>query len=1194
MKLHQKVQLLIMRNLKKKIEKLKLERNGLILDLKKKSEELIKIRSLEYKDIIYNNKTISPIEAAKFIESGKGELDIIPGKTTDDEIAFPLTDAEVSFIYRSNEEITFEEEQVLNSNLPKYSEVWTEEYFRKNVDNYHKYCDFESNYKSSLAINKNLSIDKYKELEKTIKEIKDEINGFSNLERFLIKKTIQEPCYESLWENLFNKFDLFYKTIDEVNKIKYEYDFKYEPQLISDENLELLNEIIISGKQNPVNKFSSILKPKWSILSKSITNNGECISKNDEYIAIEKIFYHEMNKTILLNKINKLLSESGELLEENDLLFKTNGKRKKDSIKSAVMWFNSKWQIFINDIVNSYGINTDWIEENIDPLNPFDTIIHKILDIIKENLSYMFIKINLNNLKNKFFQYEEFLKKYKHQNEILDQLIKSVNLKDVENYKRNYNKINEIIRKSTIMEKRKNIIDKVIRFAPGWGETLKNREGLHGKPNLPENIKKAWKWRQLVNQIERIDKYNPNEIQRNISKINEKLLRNARLLAHEKAWYNKIKSRTAKQVQAIEGWRTTQRQIGKGKGKRAPELMKKARELMPLCQSAIPVWIMPLNRVVENFDPRNNKFDVVIIDEASQSDILALAALYLGKKIIIVGDDEQVSPDSVGLKSEEVNALIEMFLQGIPNNHLFNGQTSLYDMAKSSSFKPLMLTEHFRCLPEIIHFSNKLSYNGRIKPLRDSSSVLIKPPVVEYRVNNGTRDDKKINKNEALHIASIICSMIDNPSYKEKTIGVISMLGSQQCYEVDRLLQRYLSPIEYEDRKIQCGTSSQFQGDERDVIIISIVDGPNETGGPIRLISEDGRNDMYRKRYNVAASRARDQLWVVHSLNPEIDLKPDDIRLRLIKHAEKPFTVEDDIKIECSESPFEEEVMRSLINKGYYVHPQYNVGSYRIDMVVEYENKKIAIECDGEKWHTRDDLPNDLKRQAILERLGWRFIRIRGSVYYRDPSSTMESVFNELKSYGIKPNFNTYKTDADKNDNNDQSLLSRIKKRANKYRKEWEYKDSENYNNEGHTVVYDNKSDSNYSHERSKVTCQRVQEQETPIINDNNSQSINEDIDKKSQIYRTKTTVSQSIKLDKPSSITEKKEFSRSIQNSNNSKKKYLEASMPKYDFSKIMHKKQQNKTSKEASTLKAKEETYSNKKDDSHNVIKPRFDFRK
>ena len=173
------------------------------------------------------------------------------------------------------------------------------------------------------------------------------------------------------------------------------------------------------------------------------------------------------------------------------------------------------------------------------------------------------------------------------------------------------------------------------------------------------------------------------------------------------------------------------KQVGKGTGKNAPRLLKKARELMPRCQTAIPVWIMPLNRVAENFDPQRNKFDVVIIDEASQADLLALSALYLGEKIIIVGDDEQVSPNPVGIKTHEINALVEQHLQDIPLNHLYNGQTSIYDMAQNSGFKPLMLTEHFRCLPEIIEFSNELSYNGKIKPLRDASQVSVKPAVAD-------------------------------------------------------------------------------------------------------------------------------------------------------------------------------------------------------------------------------------------------------------------------------------------------------------------------------------------------------------------------------------------------------------------------------------------------------------------------------
>jgi very-short-patch-repair endonuclease len=303
-------------------------------------------------------------------------------------------------------------------------------------------------------------------------------------------------------------------------------------------------------------------------------------------------------------------------------------------------------------------------------------------------------------------------------------------------------------------------------------------------------------------------------------------------------------------------------------------------------------------------------------------------------------------------------------------------------------------------------------------------------------VPNGFKTPKKTNETEAEHIASIICTCIENQQFKGKTIGVISLLGHEQAYEIERLLQVNLDPKEYEKRRIQCGTPSQFQGDERDIIFLSVVEGPSEKGGPVRLLSEDGRNDMTRKRYNVAASRAKDQMWVVHSLNPEIDLKPDDIRLRLIKHAMNPSVDKNEEKLKTAESDFEKQVMNMLLNQGYRVTPQWNVGAYRIDMVVEDGEKRVALECDGE-WHTQDDLPNDLKRQAILERLGWKFIRVRGSAFYRHPEGTMQWVFDELESHGIRPNFASFEETAPAEGSVNHELLEHIKRRAEQIRREW-------------------------------------------------------------------------------------------------------------------------------------------------------------
>lgn len=119
---------------------------------------------------------------------------------------------------------------------------------------------------------------------------------------------------------------------------------------------------------------------------------------------------------------------------------------------------------------------------------------------------------------------------------------------------------------------------------------------------------------------------------------------------------------------------------------------------MAKCQEAVPGWIMPINRALESLNPKQNRFDIIIIDEASQSDISSLAILYMGRKLIIVGDDKQVSPMAVGVEIDKMNALEQMYIKDkIPNSHLYNAKTSIYDIA-ATTFQPLMLREHFRCV----------------------------------------------------------------------------------------------------------------------------------------------------------------------------------------------------------------------------------------------------------------------------------------------------------------------------------------------------------------------------------------------------------------------------------------------------------------------------------------------------------------
>jgi very-short-patch-repair endonuclease len=365
-----------------------------------------------------------------------------------------------------------------------------------------------------------------------------------------------------------------------------------------------------------------------------------------------------------------------------------------------------------------------------------------------------------------------------------------------------------------------------------------------------------------------------------------------------------------------------------------------------------------------------------------------------------------------------------------PGSKLFDRKYSLYHLAKANLGSPIRLREHFRCAPEIIQFSNALSYDFEIQALRDISRCSIRPHVVPYKVE-GVRGDGKINVAEAEAIASLVSAMCEMPEYATASIGVVSLLGDEQARYIDTILGRRIPAEEYDRRRIVCGNAYQFQGDQRNVMLLSMVESPGV--GPARLLSS-GSNDMYKKRFNVAASRAEDQMWVVYSLSPETDLKSGDLRKRLIDHALNPAVLLDRIEGQSKrvESEFERQVLARLVAAGFQVTSQWAVGSYRIDLVVEGAGKRLAVECDGDRYHGAEQLDNDMRRQQLLERLGWTFVRIRGTEYFRSPEGGLRPVLAKLAELGIAPKF-----DGNSHQSQSEPILERVIRRAAEIRRQW-------------------------------------------------------------------------------------------------------------------------------------------------------------
>jgi very-short-patch-repair endonuclease len=258
------------------------------------------------------------------------------------------------------------------------------------------------------------------------------------------------------------------------------------------------------------------------------------------------------------------------------------------------------------------------------------------------------------------------------------------------------------------------------------------------------------------------------------------------------------------------------------------------------------------------------------------------------------------------------------------------------------------------------------------------------------------------------------------------------MVGTDQALYIDSVLRKRLSISEYKKRQILCGNASQFQGDERDVIFLSIVNSPGD--GPLRL----RQREESRKSFNVAASRARDQLWVVHSLNPRRDLKPGDLRLQLISHALNPKASRPK-KVESRRKRFssdlEKGVFTHLQQAGHRLVQRYPVGEYVIDLVVEGAGgRRAAIQCDGDRARAPEAIGEELERQRTLRRLGWEFVRIRGSEFYRDADATMTKVHRRLAELEIQP---APPTEEAAEPAGADALHTRVVKRAELIRSRW-------------------------------------------------------------------------------------------------------------------------------------------------------------
>ncbi|MFA4947865.1 MAG: AAA domain-containing protein [Candidatus Krumholzibacteriia bacterium] len=526
---------------------------------------------------------------------------------------------------------------------------------------------------------------------------------------------------------------------------------------------------------------------------------------------------------------------------------------------------------------------------------------------------------------------------------------------------------------------------------------------------LPDGWRKAWRMRRLTTYLESIDAHEElKKLARDRHDIESDLSRAYGDIVVKRTWLKLAENASPSIRAALQAYLNAIQKIGKdkGKGKRAVRYRQNARMAARQANPAVPCWIMPHYRVSESLPAELGCFDLVVIDEASQSDLSALPSLLRAKKVLIVGDDKQVSPDGVGLEEEKIRSLMNRFLgsQVKIYRDQMSPANSIYDLfnvvfAKSA----VMLKEHFRCVAPIIEYSKREFYNHELRPLRvPIASERLDPPLIDVVVEDGYRKGD-VNLPEARFIVDEIKAIVADPNMAGRSIGVVSLLADKQALLIWERLTDELGPEVMQRYRILCGDARTFQGNERDIMFLSMVSAPNEVPRPQPL-----SGIMYDHRFNVAASRARDRMYLVRSVELEHLSAKDGLRRSLIGHFAAPFAQDEkraeDMRKLC-ESPFEREMYDELTQRGYWVTPQVKVGPYRIDMVVEGHNDaRLAIECDGDKSHPPEKWADDMQREGNIRRAGWgAFWRCFASAFIRRRKDILDDLLKTLAERGIEP-----------------------------------------------------------------------------------------------------------------------------------------------------------------------------------------------
>jgi len=604
-----------------KATRLDAHRLRLIAEVERLQEQLLLAREAEYREITNAGDPLPPADAAREVYRTGHAHEWLPGPVTAGA-PLPLGPAELVALYASNARVSPEEERELLATPPALDRLLDPSAFAEAVGALGAIEPSELTpfWERAPQAGDHASLTA---LDAQVASLGQEAVSLAPWQRRVAEAGSHGGAERALWRTLREQVEGAAQAYDRDRELLLTHDVATvatEPLEDAQRTASAIAEHLRAGGSLGV--FTLLTRPSWKVIIKGFSVDGRPPERASHFAAIAAYLDAHERRRGLGQRWNKQAVPVG--LPELSSLPEPPERLLRDYVgqfEGLLGWWDARWTALL-PMLRAAGFRWEAFREyhvaRSTPVSTFERDLAVATGPLREAVATRLSVVRRRRAEHVLAGLRQQLAGQGGQ--IASSLRGAIDERDATGYAEAHEALAGLTRKVEAWGERRALLDRLENVAPAWAAAIRDRRGVHGQPIVAGDVGAAWRCRQLAEELTRRAALDERTIAEKLEQARRELRTATTELIDTRAWLAQLRRTGLTARQALIGWADTQKKIGKGTGKRVPELQATARALLSQARDAVPVWIMPLARVAESFDRRERKFVVVIVDEASQSD----------------------------------------------------------------------------------------------------------------------------------------------------------------------------------------------------------------------------------------------------------------------------------------------------------------------------------------------------------------------------------------------------------------------------------------------------------------------------------------------------------------------------------------------------------------------------------------------